>query len=144
MPSLDEALGAAEDMLDVDLSGAVEFTNAPAGGPYVAEVTKVTTKNSKAGDRFIQFYGKVVEGEHVGMQIPITWASLVVGGKSGNLHTGTLKTWLRAMGFDVDTDRIKVSPKAIVGRRLVVRIVEDGEYTRTDVVGPVPTKSALS
>jgi hypothetical protein len=143
MPTLDEAQEAGEARVTADLSGAKEYIDAP-NGTYEVEVNNVTfLKSDKGkGDPFVQFYMEVVnDDKHEGNRVPIVWASLINGGKSGKLNVGKLKTILRYCGLDVDSsEAVTFGTADVIGARLFVNVqLQKGEkesgYRETIITG---------
>lgn len=129
MVSLNDALTAAEDEIELDLSGSVDFSPAPYG-KYVAKLDRYELKDSKKGEPMVVWYFQVdsvieladrSEDEPTeGTFLPITRTML-----AGPAAWRTRELY-EALGGNMKAKdkagHTKLSPKSVIGN--VVRCVK--------------------
>lgn len=128
---LDDILaGAEEDLVTIDLSGAVEFADCSVGW-HEAVITKCQPGTSKEGNPKLSWYTTVDDPEDAsnGAFGPISHT--VTGGKNKDgspANTGNAKKWLRAVGIDVTDPKVKFKPSDAVDARVRIKVVERSGY----------------
>lgn len=118
-----EAKGAApvdDDEIEVDFSGAVDFTPV-AVGKYQAVLVKHESKPTQAGDPAMRWQYEIIAAadedgeEYVGRKLTRT---LMLVGKGAGITRETL----RAHGVECENDQIRVSPGKVIAAAVPVEI----------------------
>lgn len=137
MPSLDDVLndeGGSNEEVDIDFSGAVDFTPIP-DGVYLCEVLDCEPGLSKEDKPKLEWTFGVLEGEHEGRQLkrhtPTT-------GKGSGLSKQVIK--VTNPEVDVDAERIQFKPASAKGKRacLTVGTQKGTDFNEIKRVSPPP------
>jgi hypothetical protein len=109
------AIGAADDVVDIDLS---EAPKAPTGD-FELEVLDIAVRFTQAGQRKMVVFLKVATpGEFMGRQFQ---ESYMLQGKG----TGFTKAFLKAIGQEGEGDRVQLSVAKARGARFQATVTED-------------------